>query len=65
MPVADVRGPHLRSLTAVDGTRRRLPSNMPPDHHRRPGVLRYFKLNEAWSMITPGPMVELSEIFCR
>ena len=25
----------------------------------------YFKASEDWSTVTPGPMVELIEIFCR
>ncbi len=38
-----------------------------------PGVRRadarrdeaYFRASEDWSTVTPGPMVELIEIFCR
>src|SRR5690606_32206276 len=29
------------------------------------GSIRHFKLNDDWSTITPGPIVELTEIFCR
>lgn len=28
-------------------------------------LLSYFRLSEDRSTVTPGPMVELSEIFCR
>ena len=26
---------------------------------------RHFSESDAWSMVTPGPIVELTEIFCR
>lgn len=29
------------------------------------GPNRHFNESEDWSMVTPGPMVELSDTFCR
>ena len=66
MPVVALRRPHLRSLTASASVARcgafkiRAPCRL-----RGPAWIDYFSVSEDWSTVTPGPMVELSEIFCR
>ena len=69
-PSSVVRRPRLRSLTAIALERipRRRPQNLllpPPRSATGEGETDYFRASVDWSTITPGPMVELSEIFCR
>ena len=68
VPVVALRRPHLRSLTAsaafdCGGAFKivLLVTGVPAVYAGAP--LDHFRLSEDWSTVTPGPMVELSEIF--
>jgi hypothetical protein len=42
-----------------------MPSNFLPFPRARRKEFVYFSASDDWSTVTPGPMVELTEIFCR
>src|SRR5437868_3424107 len=66
MPDVDACAPHLRSLTAAP-LARGAPSKSNTGRGDTPGRQNVYLaiVSELWSMVTPTPMVELSEIFCR
>ena len=60
--------PHLRSLTATTGDGLpAMPSNVTVTEPEGPVTVsnNYFSDSDDWSTVTPGPIVELTETFCR
>ena len=66
MPVVATREPHLRSLTASTSVARCGAFKICcTARQRRTASIDYFSDSDDWSTVTPGPMVELIETFCR
>lgn len=61
--------PRLRSLTATGFTREGFTDCLQKEPDARRTHIRpssnYFRFSDDWSTVTPAPMVELTDTFCR